>query len=243
MLRAERVTDRLARLVLAGEELRGFACEQPAASVRLLLPSPGAEELVIPTWTGNEFLLPTGQRPVLRTFTPRLADPEAGRLTVDVVVHGHGAASEWAAGANTGAPVAVSGPGRGYTVSPDARSWLIAGDETAVPAIGQLLERLPAGSEAAVLIEIPAGAPRPPLSVPAGAALTWCPLAPEAGPGAALLAEVAAQGVEPGTTVWAAGEAAAMHRLRRLLHDTLGLPRASTTVRGYWKHGRAAAED
>jgi NADPH-dependent ferric siderophore reductase len=38
--------------------------------------------------------------------------------------------------------------------------------------------------------------------------------------------------------VWAAGEAAAMQRLRRHLFDERGVPRSAAVVRGYWKRGR-----
>jgi NADPH-dependent ferric siderophore reductase len=40
--------------------------------------------------------------------------------------------------------------------------------------------------------------------------------------------------------VWAAGEAAAVQRIRSHLFVDRGLPRAHATVRGYWKHGRRA---
>jgi NADPH-dependent ferric siderophore reductase len=40
--------------------------------------------------------------------------------------------------------------------------------------------------------------------------------------------------------VWAAGEAAAMQRIRKHLFDERNAPRDHTTVRGYWKHGRTA---
>ncbi len=65
-----RTGPRLARIVLSGPELVGFAVTEPAASVRLLLPAPGSE-LVLPSWNGNEFLLAGGQRPIIRTLTPR----------------------------------------------------------------------------------------------------------------------------------------------------------------------------
>jgi NADPH-dependent ferric siderophore reductase len=39
--------------------------------------------------------------------------------------------------------------------------------------------------------------------------------------------------------VWAAGEAQAMHRLRKVLFTERGIPRNAATVRGYWKHRSA----
>src|SRR5713226_3788182 len=93
--RVEHSSPRLVRVTLAGPDLGGLTIEHPAASVRLLLPSPGAHELVIPSWNGNEFLLPDGRRPTIRTLTPRRVDPEAFELDVEIVVHGGGVASEW----------------------------------------------------------------------------------------------------------------------------------------------------
>jgi NADPH-dependent ferric siderophore reductase len=34
-----------------------------------------------------------------------------------------------------------------------------------------------------------------------------------------------------------------MQRIRRHLFDERGVPRPDTTVRGYWKHGRAGADE
>ena len=127
------------RVTLAGPELEGLTVEQPAASVRLLLPSAADRELVVPSWNGNEFLLADGRRPVIRTFTPRRLDREALELDLDVVLHGQGAAAEWAEAVEPGDAAAISGPGRGYVVDRDAPAFLLAGDETAIPAISQLL--------------------------------------------------------------------------------------------------------
>src|SRR5262245_46018164 len=71
-----RVSPRLARVVLRGNELSGFTVDEPAASVRILLPPPGSTDLVVPTWNGNEFLRADGTRPTIRTLTPRHVDAE-----------------------------------------------------------------------------------------------------------------------------------------------------------------------
>jgi NADPH-dependent ferric siderophore reductase len=152
--RAEGLSPRLLRMTLAGEELADLVVDQPAASVRLLLPAPESAELVMPEWNGNEFLLPDGRRPLLRTFTPRHVDAAARELDVDIVLHGGGAAEAWALAARPGDPVAVSGPGRGYELDPEAPALLLAGDETALPAIAQLLEHVPAGLPVQVHVEV-----------------------------------------------------------------------------------------
>jgi NADPH-dependent ferric siderophore reductase len=241
--RVERPSSRLVRVTFAGPELEGLTVEQPAASVRLLLPTPGTHELVMPTWNGNEFLLPDGRRPTIRTFTPWRVDTEALELDLGIVVHGKGAASEWADEAKPGDIGAISGPGRGYVVDRDAPAYLLAGDETAIPAITQLLETLPADTPVHVHVEIGHTDARVSLPDHPRATVEWHELPSGATPGAALVDAVTAAELAPRTKVWAAGEAAAVWRIRRHLFDDLGLPRAQAAVRGYWKHGRAADSD
>jgi len=230
----------MVRITLTGPELDGLTIDQPAASVRLLLPSPGTTELVVPRWNGNEFLLPDGQRPIIRTFTPRRADPTALELDVEVVVHGGGAASEWAQAVRPGASAAVSGPGRGYVIEPDVPAYLLAGDETALPAMSQLLEWLPSATPVQVHVEV--ADPEGRLALPAHpeASVAWCDLAPGAAPGEALLEAVRGADILDGARVWVAGEAAAVQRIRRHLFDDRGVERARAAVRGYWKHGRTS---
>jgi NADPH-dependent ferric siderophore reductase len=237
--RIERSSPRLVRVTFAGPELEGMTVDEPAASVRLLLPSPGTPDLVIPTWNGNEFLLPDGHRPTIRTFTPRRVDPDTLEIDLEIVVHGGGVASEWADAAEPGAPAAISGPGRGYTINREAPAFLLAGDETAIPAISQLLERLPADRPAQVHIEVAHSGARVTLPHHPGAAVEWYELSAGAPPGETLLAAVRDAHLDPGTRVWAAGEAAGVQRVRRHLFEDRGLPRAQASVRGYWKRGRS----
>ena len=237
--RVERLSPRMVGVTLAGPDLVGLVVEQPAASVRLLLPSPGAPELVVPRWNGNEFLLPDGRRPVIRTFTPRRVVPEALELGLEIVVHGGGLASEWAEAAEPGAPAAVSGPGRGYAIDGDAPHFLLAGDETAIPAISQLLEALPLDRPVSVKIEVAHPDARLALPDHPRATAEWCDLSPGAAPGDPLAAAVREARLTSGTRVWVAGEAAAVQRVRRHLFQERGLPRAQASVRGYWKLGRS----
>jgi NADPH-dependent ferric siderophore reductase len=243
VLRVAPASPHLVRVTFAGPDLDGLTVEAPAASVRVLLPSPGTTDIVVPSWNGNEFLLPSGQRPAIRTFTPRRVDPEALELDVEIVRHGSGVASEWAEAAAPGNPAAISGPGRGYTIDSGAPAFLLAGDETAIPAISQLLENLPRETPVHVHIEVARPDGRLELPDHPHARVEWLDLAPGAASGDALAAAVRTIEIAPGTRVWAAGEAAAMQRIRRHLFDERGIPRGQTTIRGYWKHGRAGGTD
>ncbi len=226
------------RITFGGDELEGLVIDEPAASVRLLMPSRGADELIMPEWNGNEFLLPDGVRPLIRTFTPRYLRADPPELDLDVVLHGDDGASGWAARVEPGAEAAVSGPGRGYEIDSGADPLLLLGDETAIPAMAQLLEVVPPGTRIVVHVEVAHADARINLPVHPGASITWHDLPAGASPGAELLAAIESTDIGPDARVWAAGEAAGVQRIRKHLR-TRDIERAHTTVRGYWKVGRA----
>ncbi len=233
------LSERMLRVVFGGEELDGFAIEAPASSLRLLVPPPGADQIVMPTWSGNQFELPNGERAPIRTFTPRFFDIEFLQLTLDMVLHDRGAATDWARNAQVGDEVAISGPGRSESIDSDAASHLLVGDESAMPAIGQLLEAIPADRSVDVHVEISVPAARLELPSHPRSTVTWHTASPGDAPGDAIVAAVEALSTLP-DAVWIAGEAAAVQRLRTHLFDERGRKRSTVTARGYWKHGRSA---
>jgi NADPH-dependent ferric siderophore reductase len=83
----------------------------------------------------------------------------------------------------------------------------------------------------------------PAAELPLPAPVSWHVLPAGEAPGAALVAAVQGATLPPGAKVWAAGEAAAMQRIRKHLFDERGLSRRDATVRGYWKVGRAGGDD
>jgi NADPH-dependent ferric siderophore reductase len=239
----ERLSPWMMRVTLGGPDLEGFAVDEPAASVRLLLPTAPGAQVVRPVWNGNEFLLPDGRRPVIRTLTPLRNNPGARTFDVEIVVHDAGRASDWATSAEAGTVAAVSGPGRGYTVDASADAFLIAGDETALPAIGELLALLPTAASVDVHVEIVHPDARLALPDHPRATITWHDASADASPGAALHAAVIGVDADAETRIWVAGEAASMQRIRRHFFVDRGLPRTNATIRGYWKHGRAGDDD
>jgi NADPH-dependent ferric siderophore reductase len=241
VMSVEDVTPHLRRVRLAGDELRGMDPGLPGASVRLLVPAPGGAPVEIPEWTGNEFRTADGGRAAIRTLTPVEPDPEAGLLTLDVVRHDAGLLTAWVDAAGEGDEVAVSGTGRGYTVDPRAEAHLLAGDETARPALHQVLAAVPDGVPVQLLAEVRGPDAEVPFPDRPGLEVRWLVADPGAPPGDGLVRAVAATDLRPGTHVWAAGEAAAVQRIRRHLFDERDLPRSQAHVRGYWKVGRGEA--
>jgi NADPH-dependent ferric siderophore reductase len=243
-------------VALGGERLDEMVLDEPASAVRLFLPRTNGEpptttgegrrsgkprfEDLLPTWRGNEFLLSDGTRPAIRTFTVRRWRPEESVLELLIVIHGPGAASDWAAAAEPGQMVAVSGPRRGARVDQDASAYVLLGDETATAALSRLLEALPGNIPVDVHVEV-AELPFK-FQVPSHprASVTWHEPLPSDPSGESLVGVIEKMRIEPGLGIWAAGEAVAMQRIRRHLFHTLGLPRSRAEVRGYWKRGRAA---
>lgn len=234
------LTPHLRRVVLGGPELAGFPPPMPAASIRLLLPADDSHTIVMPTWTGNQFELPDGRRAPIRTMTPRLVDMARQELTIDVALHERGKVSDWARRAEPGVIAAISGPARGVELAADTTSLLLAGDETALPAISQLLEVVP--GHIAMTVHVEVSAPSARLTLPDRAATTvdWHVTASDATPGDGFAAAVEATADLP-DELWIAGEAAAVQRVRKHLYDDRGIPRSRVSAHGYWKHGRSAS--
>ena len=75
-------------------------------------------------------------------------------LTVDFVLHGEGPASTWAAQAQVGQPMLIAGPGAAMRWT-RRREWLlIAGDESAIPAVATILEVVPEQRSRPGLLEV-----------------------------------------------------------------------------------------
>jgi NADPH-dependent ferric siderophore reductase len=228
--RIEPLTPRMLRVVFGGPELAGFAWNGPAAHIKLILGPPAAE----------------GERALSRTYTPRHFDAARRELTVDFVLHGEGPASTWAAQAQVGQPMVIAGPGRCYTLDPQAQWLLIAGDESAIPAIATILEVVPASVPTQVLIEVNDAADEFAIAHPSpNVSIRWLhraqPIAghgPGAPAGVELAAAVAAFQPPAGAgSVYVACESDAMRAIRRHLLVARGLPREWLTTRGYWKQG------
>ena len=129
---------------------------------------------VLPTYGARGPQFPDGAvRPLVRTYTPRSFDPTSGELAIDFVLHGHGSAAAWAERARPGDRAGVSGPGSGYVPDPDAPWFVIAGDESALPAMATIVEALPSGRMAHVVAEVPGPLDRIDLVSPARVITTW----------------------------------------------------------------------
>ena len=240
VLRTSRVTPHMIRVVLGGEGLAGFpAGEYTDHYVKLLFPPPGASYTAPFDVEQLRAELPAEQWPVTRTYTVRSWDPAAGELTIDFVHHGdQGLAGPWAASAAPGDRIQFFGPGGGYAPSPDADWHLLVGDESALPAIGAALTRLPAGAPALVFVEVADPAEQQSdLVLGEGVSVVWVHRG-DGVPGEALATAVKAVQLPAGTGhVFVHGEAGLVKDLRLHLRTERGLDPAFTSISGYWRRG------
>ena len=176
-------------------------------------------------------MLSDGRRPLLRTFTPVKVDRD--ELTIDIVRHPGGGVSQWVEQAQPGS-VRRLGPAC-ETIDSSATRYLLLGDETSIPAIEQLLDAIPESTKIGVHIELAHPAARIELPPHPQATIIWHDAAAEEPPGGSLHRTIEAAVIDNETRVWAAGEAASVQAIRKHLFEQRDVPRAHTTIRGYWK--------
>lgn len=238
--RVEQLTSRMVRVVFSGDGLAGFgAGEFTDHYVKLLFPAAdaGYPEPFDPQRVREE--LPRDQWPRVRTYTVRAWDPEACELTVDFVVHGDsGIAGPWAARAKVGDEMYIVGPGGGYAPDPTADWHLLAGDESALPAIAVALERLPADASAEVFLEVAGPEEEVELVRPEGAVVRW--LHRGGGRvGEKLVSAVRGLEFPAGRPqAFVHGEAGFVKELRGLLRAERAVPREALSISGYWREGQ-----
>lgn len=232
---AERITPHMIRIVLGGPGLARFETGPYTDHyVKLLFPADGVDYPAPFDLQRIRAELPRAEWPRMRTYTVRRWDAARGELTVDVVHHGdEGLAGPWAARARPGDEIRFVGPGGGYAPSPDAGWHLLAGDESALPAVAAALERLPADAVVHAFVEVAGPEEEQKLDAP----VTWLHRG-GAPVGEALIRAVAGLDFPRGPVhAFVHGEAGFVKELRRLLYDERAVPREGQSLSGYWRTG------
>lgn len=272
------------------ENATGSELPQEFASLR-----PGAwlAEDQAAGWYRRWLALPVEQRGSMRTYTVRALRPAGHRdnrgddpeIDVDFVLHLRteggrltgGPATVWAAQAQLGDDLLILGPNSalcdetygGIEFRPgSAKRILLAGDETAAPAICSILESLPAGITGHALIEVPttddiqgsstrsgvsvqwlprgshphgemlAAAVRATVAIPAAGAVVTGAEPEDVDVDETILWETATASTQP-FFAWLAGEAGMIKEMRRYLVRDAGMDRKQVAFMGYWRRGKA----
>jgi NADPH-dependent ferric siderophore reductase len=239
VLRVVDLTPRMRRITLGGPELAGFVSLGTDDHVKLLFPQNAAETaaletLVLGAGKGE------GPMPAMRDYTPRRYDLDTLELDIDFVLHGDGPAATWAEQAKPGQLLHIGGP-RASMIVPDIfNSYLLIGDETALPAIARRLESLAANRRALVIVEVENGAEQQKLESPAQVDVIWVL---RGGGKDHLLSTVKQLQVPAGNLyAWVATEAKVSRQIRRLLLDEHGLDDQFVKAAGYWRRDNTVDE-
>lgn len=229
VVRVTSITPLMRRITLRGPELEGFISLGTDDHVKLFFASTPEEQQALENWVPMSES--DGPRPAMRDYTPRRYDTETGELDIDFVLHGEGPATTWAAQAEPGQFLHIAGP-RGSMVVPDMfDSYLLIGDETALPAIARRLESLPANRAALVVVEVAAPQEQQVFESAAQVDVIWVVR------GEQDLQDVVRRLEMPEGKLyaWIATESGLSRKLRRILLDEFGLDEEFVKAAGYWK--------
>ncbi len=233
----ERLTPSMMRVVLGGGDLDEFA------------PSPYTDQYI------NAQFIPLGApytapfdpdaleaidaeyQPRSRRYTVRRWDDDQRELTIDFVTHGdHGYAGPWAQQAQSGDCLQFKGPGGAYAPDPDAAWHLMAGDESALPAIGASLEALTPGARAVVLVVVDGPDDEIALTTPGDVSITWLHRRSAENPAALLPDAIAGLDFAPGPVdVFVHGEAGEVRVVRKHLLSERGIDKKKASISPYWR--------
>jgi NADPH-dependent ferric siderophore reductase len=259
---AKAISPHYIRVTIQGDDLRDLPHRGYDHWFRLFLPrGPGQIDFsALPQQFGMSGYLKfkasgLSDKLAVRNYTVREHRPASGEIDIDFVAHGEnggatpaaatGVAARWAARARAGDPVALIDQGCGFSPDPDKGSYLLAGDESAQPAILGILRDLPREARGLALIELPEPADAQTVDAPTGFDVRWLfrtesPTEPAPSgtrlPGAAALA--ALREFHPDDpkdlTAYVVGERTLAAEGRRHL-VAAGVPKASIHFVGYWR--------
>lgn len=201
--RVERISANFQRITFGGACLADFGVQGSTLDLRIkvMIPPAGNEGVDIgalmadggSTWYQQWLALDPRERGDMRTYTVRESrcDSQVPELDVDFVMHFDaegkgGPASSWAATAAPGDRVWLIGPNvhaatcatagayGGIEWRPGlAQNVLLAGDETAVPAISAILESLPKDIAGHAFLEVPDSSDIQDIQTPSGVGISW----------------------------------------------------------------------
>ncbi|WP_194762837.1 siderophore-interacting protein [Microbacterium sp. UFMG61] len=214
------------RVRLTGNDLEGFESPGSDDHMRLFFP------------TGPASTVEEMRAAPSREYTPLAWGSDW--LDVEFAVHGDaGIAAPWAATAPLGSSIGVGGPRGSMVLTGAPGSWLLIGDETAIPAIRRFATLIPIDVAARIVIEtVSAGCE---VDIEAPVDIEWFHRG-DAPSGSALTAFLdgltSADSIGDDPFVFIAAEQSIVKPGRALL-ERWGIDAARAVVKGYWKRGEA----
>jgi ATP-binding cassette, subfamily B, bacterial IrtA/YbtP len=215
-----RVAPHCVRIVMSSPTLFEDITVEPTAWLRFWFPDPDGG--------GTEFQ---------RAYTIVSADPQAGRFSVNIVLHEPaGPACRWAENAKTGMSITLMSLGSSRFVVPGElpAGFLLIGDSASIPAINSILGVLPPDVDVEIYLERHCDDDELiPITDHPRRRVHWVARAGETS-----LAGAIEDRDWSNWYAWAGPEAGSLKHLRKRLRDTFGFPKSDLHLQAYWSQGR-----
>jgi len=240
VLRREQITPHMVRVTFTGDEIQNIRSEAANDDIRIQIPEDFNATPLPPVVSFNPLRLdyPENAHPSqIRAYTIRRIDHTSNELDIDFFVHEGGFASRWAEQAAPGQRVTIGGPHSFTLWDGTIETYILLGDETALPAIGRFVESAGSGTRVTVIAEIETEGEQQRWNTADGVTLdvTW--LHQNSANPANLTKAIRALPVpSPQTVIFAAGESQTMRQLRRWMVNEWGIDKRQISIAGYWKH-------
>ncbi|CAL9424492.1 Vibriobactin utilization protein ViuB [Streptomyces sp. enrichment culture] len=245
--RCHPVSPGFATVTLGGVGIRHLVPGGPDQAVRLFFPREGQCDLRMPTasneaWMAQVLLMPKAARPWVRNLTIRSLRPAEQELDIEFALHGDSPMTSWVRRVRPGDRAGIFDLGTMYRPPDHARGRLLAGDESALPAILSILDSDPSPLPTEVFVEVARARDIRSVSTPPGVRIHWLSRDSESlRPGVRALEAVGDAELPEGPLyAWVAGESRLATGIRRHLVNDRGVPKRDVSFYGYWRLGRSA---
>lgn len=229
------VTPGMVRVTFGGSGLSGFVTTSIGDEfVRVRFPGPSGTLMLPVLDAEGMWREPEGCDAHIEPYTIRRHCAETGEVDIDLVVHGHGRAANWAVHARPGDRVAFGNPRGLYEPPQNASSLIFVTDETGIPALARLAEQLQPGVHAVAAVEIADASHQQPIG-DGSMHVEWIVGRGNGRGPSAMTEALRAMPITDDCYVWIAGEAGELRDARRYLRHERGLSPKQYAVIGYWR--------
>lgn len=234
---ARNITPKMRRVTVACDDVAHFS--DGGLHVRLLIPPKDRMPIWPQTGIDGRIHWPRGEDAlIVRAYTIRNIDLSHGQMDIDFVVHDGESVpgASWALGARPGDRAGLIGPGGGGV--PQSRNLVLAGDETALPAIARIAAAMPADARLQILLEVENAEEEQPLFTAAKHEITWFyRMGRPAGTTGTLegaVREIVTRS-DPSTYIWTACEQSEARAIRNFMKTDIQFDRTRFSVAAYWQ--------
>ncbi|MDE1991138.1 MAG: siderophore-interacting protein [Rhizobiaceae bacterium] len=237
VVRAHNITPHMRRVTVATEDAAHFS--HGGLHVRLLIPPKGRTPVWPQTAADGRIQWPKGDDElVIRAYTIRNIDLGRGEMDIDFVVHDGDEVpgASWALNAQPGDRAGLMGPGGGDV--PAAKNMVLAGDETALPAIARIAAAMPADATLRIFLEVDGKDEEQPLPSRAAQEITWLHRNGQPAGSTGILEKTLRDVVTKGDRsayVWAACEQSEARAIRNFMKTESGYDRDHFSIAAYWQ--------